>query len=243
MLPDERTDCQLQPLSLAEFTSVSPPSSLNTPHGVYRARILSVRPWSPHTRLGQIQLGAVPGDEPETAVVVELKGLWADRATRRFRKGDVVILLTKGAELIETKGKKRSDASEQDPAVKLRYSRGLTGWIRRKDRSEEVLRYEGACNFDASERSSLNLLPIDATTKSAPRVPAKRLQPEGMDVDLPLRSAVSAPTVTVPPSKTSRPNEGARSKKRQRREERLGWGFETVSHPHSLRCRLPLIRY
>lgn len=133
----------LQPVSLADLASLEF-SSLLPPHGVYRARILSVRPWSPHTRLGQIGLGGATSGEAGDAVVVELKGLWADKAMRRFRKGDVAILLTKGADVIEAKGKKRAGAAEKEQAVRLRYSRGLTGWIRRMDGSEEVLRYEGA---------------------------------------------------------------------------------------------------
>ncbi|BGP03917.1 hypothetical protein NBRC10513v2_007659 [Rhodotorula toruloides] len=132
---------------------------------------------------------------------------------RRFRKGDVAILLTKGADVIEAKGKKRAGAAEKEQAVRLRYSRGLTGWIRRMDGSEEVLRYEVA------------------TSNPAPTVRAKRLHPpEAMDVDspLPLSTSKSSPALVAHPTKVSPPNEGSRSKKRRRREEQLGWGFETA---------------
>ncbi|KAJ8291561.1 hypothetical protein OF846_005227 [Rhodotorula toruloides] len=212
MLPHRVTPRPLQPVSLAELAALAHSSSL-PPQGVYRASILSVRPWSPHTRLGQVTLGGVISGEAGDAVVVELKGLWADKAMRRFRKGDIVILLAKGAELIEKKGKKLADAAEKELAVRVRYSQGLTGWIRRKDGTEEVLRYKVA------------------TPKPAPTVPAKRPHPlKAMDVDSPLPLPTSRPSAVTPAltTKVSPPNEGARAKKRQRREERLGWGFETA---------------
>ncbi|BGP35802.1 hypothetical protein JCM10296v2_007654 [Rhodotorula toruloides] len=212
MLPDGQTGRPLRPVSLADLASLES-SSLLPPQGVYRARIFSVRPWSPHTRLGQITLGGATSGEAGDAVFVELNGLWADKAMRRFRKGDVAILLTNGVEVIKAKGKKRADAAEKDSAVRLRYSRGLTGWIKRKDGSEEVLRYEVA------------------TSKPAPTVPAKRPHPpEAMDVDPPLLHPTSRLSAVRPASttKVSPPNEGTRSEKRRRREEQLGWGFETV---------------
>ncbi|BGP28025.1 hypothetical protein JCM10295v2_007012 [Rhodotorula toruloides] len=113
---------------------------------------------------------------------------------RRFRKGDIVILLTKGAEVTEAKEKYRVEALGQEPAIKLRYSRGLTGWIRRKDGIEEVLRYEAIA----------------------------------VDSPLPQPISKSSAAATALPTKFSLPNKGRRSKKRQRRDEWLGWGLGTT---------------
>ncbi|GAA5930365.1 hypothetical protein JCM10213_001071 [Rhodosporidiobolus nylandii] len=201
----------LAPLALSSvLSSPSLPSS-----GVYRGRVVSTREYSPHTKLASVTLAPAEEDAtPDARLEVELKGWWADKAARRFRPGEVVVLRTAGATLLEgsAKGKEKPGAKRR-----LRYEKGLTGWAVRKGGQEEVLRYKARSAPLASPPSSSRPSLPFATSLAA--IPAKR----------PLPTSSSSPDPSPVPPKASAPGEGARSIKRRKQEERLGWGITTAS--------------
>lgn len=103
--------------------------------GAFRGRVTDKRPHSKHTQLAQLTLAAVDRVEPiGSAFRVELKGSWADKAVRRLMKGDILVLLTTGMVILGNEGNK----TQGNGAPRVRFDQGVTGWIRRKDGSEEL---------------------------------------------------------------------------------------------------------
>lgn len=131
----------LQPLSLASLASSGPGPP---PRSVFRGRVTSIRPYSPHTRLAQLTLASLDStDPPQTTLEVELMGDVAFKASRRLHKGDTLILSTKGLVALPAKGKGKEGGKARPPRV--RFERELLGWIRRaKNGDEEFLHYRGA---------------------------------------------------------------------------------------------------
>lgn len=127
----------LVPVSLSDVAS-----SAGLPNGAFRGRITAVRAFSPHTKLAQLVVASLDAsDPPQTRVEVELKGDWADKPSRRFLKGDILVLRTFNASSVERKGKEK--AGEPAPLARIRYDAGLTGWLQRGG-VDELLQYKSA---------------------------------------------------------------------------------------------------
>ncbi|GAA6011169.1 hypothetical protein JCM10207_005523 [Rhodosporidiobolus poonsookiae] len=249
--PDEAARAAtLTPLSLSAILSSSS-SSLPT-SAVFRGRISSLRPYSPHTRLAALVLKPTDSSTAsDDQLEVELKGWWAEKAARRFRKGEVVVLRGAGAKVLEgsVKGKEKEG---RDVQRRVRFDNGLSGWVVRKDGQEEVVRYK------ATDRRSSTPAPEPALSRPPARsvasvkarlaqsaqppmsaqesntakrlqhvVPAKRPAPPPasntavLSPSLPTRATTDEPRVSAP-------GEGSRSVKRRRQEEKLGWGLTTA---------------
>ncbi|BGP52107.1 hypothetical protein JCM10450v2_008078 [Rhodotorula kratochvilovae] len=179
----------IKPLSLAAVSS----SVASTPQGVFRGRIASIRDFSPHTRLTQLTLASLDSNEPaETRLEIELKGDWAAKASRRFLKGDVLVLSTKGVAAVESKGKGREGEKEKPPRVRL--ERGLTGWLQRQNGVEEFVQYK----VPAKKR------PVGVPAAPAPPQHAQPLQPLPRAAKPPSRPPAALPSAhTLPPANTN----------------------------------------
>ncbi|GAA6041404.1 hypothetical protein JCM8097_005231 [Rhodosporidiobolus ruineniae] len=243
-LLDSTTPTQLTPLSLA---AVASSSSLPT-SGVFRGRVTSVRPYSPHTKLAHFTLVSTDASD-KAQLEVELKGWWAERAARRFRVGETVVLRTAGGKIVEGSAKGKEKAGEGGKR-RLRFDKGVSGWVVREGGKEEVLRYSATDPRQASSAATTVLpLPRPATKprpaaakppapaaplrhstnnpplppkqppKPAQAAPAKRPAPPPTDPSI--APAVKQSTTTP---KNSVPGEGARTVKRRKQEEKLGWG-------------------
>ncbi|GAA5854890.1 hypothetical protein JCM9279_000188 [Rhodotorula babjevae] len=193
------------PLSaLASSSSLPPPQ-----RAVIRGRLAKIRPYSPHTRLAQLTLASLdPTDPPGTALAVELRGDVALRASRRLRKGDVLILATRGVSAAPTRGK--DDKGGDRSAGRVRFDE-LTGWIRRKNGDEEFLHYA-----QPAKPKGPPARPREPRRPAPPRPP-----PPSLAAAAPTRAGAPStkrPRTSTPPppasKKVSPPGEGARSRKR-----------------------------
>ncbi|GAA6056225.1 hypothetical protein JCM3770_002096 [Rhodotorula araucariae] len=214
------------PLSLLTLASSTEP----TPQGVSRGRIASIRDFSPHTRLAQVTLASIdPNDPPGAVVELELKGDWAAKATRRFVKGDVLILLTKGIVAVDRKVNGKKGDEEKPPRMRLEC--GLTGWVLRKNGVEEFVQYKGLGKKRpvAAATHPQHAPRIQPAQKGAATIPALSTVPAK-------RTAHSPPTCEGLPKgvspreekKVNPPGQGARSVKRRKKEEELCWEFTAV---------------
>ncbi|GJN94197.1 hypothetical protein Rhopal_007271-T1 [Rhodotorula paludigena] len=159
----------LVPVSLSDVAS-----SAGLPNGAFRGRITAVRAFSPHTKLAQLVIASLDAsDPPQTRVEVELKGDWADKPSRRFLKGDILVLRTVNASSVERKGKEK--AGEPAPLARIRYDAGLTGWLQRSG-VDELLQYKGRTPDDVSG---------SATSSDVSRPPASAGPPSAQKVSAP----------------------------------------------------------
>ncbi|GAA5837795.1 hypothetical protein JCM11251_002324 [Rhodosporidiobolus azoricus] len=246
---------KLIPLWLSSITSTT--TSTLPARSVCRGKIASVKPWSTHTRLASITLAPVDeNDTPETRLEVELKGWWAEKASRRFRVGEVVILRTVGAKvLVGSKKGKEKEGSEMKRRV--RFEKELYGWVVRRGGEEEVVRYRAtdsrpAPTARAPPSAPTPPLPLAERPQGGPPaaeevptvlaaapagalLPPKRILPPELTAKTipakrpaasPPKEAVPTPAPAVRPAVVSAAGEGARSVKRRKQEEKLGWGCE-----------------
>ncbi|GAA5876254.1 hypothetical protein JCM3774_002338 [Rhodotorula dairenensis] len=124
------------PLALTELVEPLPPLA------AFRGRVVDVRPFSIHTQLAQLTLASLgtPQDQQARAAV-ELKGVWAENAAKRITKGDVLVLTTKGIALLGPRKHGRENAPARVP-VRVRFDDGVTGWIQRRDGTEDLIQYK-----------------------------------------------------------------------------------------------------
>ncbi|GAA5884189.1 hypothetical protein JCM6882_002171 [Rhodosporidiobolus microsporus] len=248
---------KLVPLSLSSILATT--SSPLPPASVCRGRIASVKPYSAHTRLAQCIITSLDeNDAPGTQLEVELKGWWADKASRRFRVGEVVVLRTGTAKVLvgSRKGKEKQVGEKKR---RLRFEKELSGWIVRKGGEEEVLRYKATDprpppSAVPTPRSAPSAQPPSAPKPAVPlaagpdsvsgtsdnptpanAAPLSRMLPPELTKTVPAKRAVASPPPAQPDAPLSRPakpakanaeGEGARSAKRRKQEEKLGWGCE-----------------
>lgn len=140
-------------LQLLSLTALTSSSSLHQ-SSVFRGRVSLLRPYSPHTHLATLTISSL--DEPNATVEVECKGWWAEKVSRRFRGGETVVLKTKGGKIMQG-SKKGKEKEGGEGKRRVRYEKGVEGWVIRKGGEEEVLRYSSAftvsTSFDASAES------------------------------------------------------------------------------------------
>ncbi|GAA5853979.1 hypothetical protein JCM8547_008179 [Rhodosporidiobolus lusitaniae] len=248
-LAPSTTTARLTPIPLTSFaTSPALPSS-----AVFRGRIASVRAYSPHTRLASFTLAPTDAMEPkDVCLEVELKGWWAEKASKRFRVGETVVLKTSGGKLLEgsAKGKEKEGGGKK----RLRFDKGLTGWVVRKGGDEEVLRYKATdprpIPSSTPPRPALTKpprqpqqptpappsRPADKSTRTAsdepqdpPAAPPKAVIPAKRRAPSPDYVNPAPPSKPARPSKVSEPGEGSRSVKRRKQQEKLGWGLTSLT--------------
>ncbi|KPV73183.1 uncharacterized protein RHOBADRAFT_55394 [Rhodotorula graminis WP1] len=212
----------LEPVPLSTLASSSPSSS--SPHGVVRGRLTKLRPYSPHTRLAQLTLASIdPGlDTPGTAIDVELKGDVALLASRRLRKGDIVILATKGASTAP--GKSTGNGHGERRAGWVRFDE-LTGWIRRKNGDDEFLHFAQAAKSTAPHARPRPSAPPPPVLPPAPPPPLAAAP----SAKRPRTSTSPRPSV---PAKVSPPGQGHRARKRLKAaaaaDALASWGLTAV---------------
>ncbi|GAA5982861.1 hypothetical protein JCM10908_006813 [Rhodotorula pacifica] len=271
------------PIGLHELIEALPPLA------AFRGRVVDIRPFSSHTQLAQLTLASVGTSEKlQARVHVELKGPWAENAAKRITKGDVLVLTTKGIALLGSKGR-RHEKKDQKEVARVRFDDGMTGWIQRRDGSEDLIQYKPSTRKGkvsqqdpkrAEQKKSVAEQTPEATAQragqvatattgsadvvngsekaahipAASSVPVRAGEPSintvaPMSETSTAKAQVSAPVPTVgTPVKLleaaaadkaakvivhSAPGEGTRSRKRQKREDALGWGLQTDACAYS----------
>lgn len=133
------TPAAVVPLELSELAKPLPAAL-----AAFRGRVVDVRPFSTHTQLAQFTLASIGTSADQQArATVELKGAWAENACKRITKGDVLVLTTKGVTLLKA-GRTSDDDTEAKRPARLRFDDGMTGWIQRRDGTEDLISYRRA---------------------------------------------------------------------------------------------------
>ncbi|GAA5974611.1 hypothetical protein JCM11641_007023 [Rhodosporidiobolus odoratus] len=253
-MTDSQFTATVTPLTLSSIACSTP--CLFPASAVLRGLVVSVRPYSHHTKLGHVVLSPASSDEDQsTRLEIEMKGWWAEKASARFRQGEVVILRAAGGKLLEgsSKGKEKEGNAGRK---RLRFEKGLQGWVLRKGGQQELLRYKATDPrpFSSAMPPAAPIVPsrkpaggppgkpvvqptlATATTSAAPPAPPPTtapVQPEktALSTKRPRQSTPPLPPEpreeTPSTAKNSAPGEGFRSRKRRRKEEQLGWGLST----------------
>lgn len=113
------------------------------PHDTFSGKIVSTRSYNPGTLLATFTLTplVLPEGVPKTEMEVQLKGQWADKASREFSAGrGVVLTLAHGPKILKRKGKNGQVSVDEAgwSTFKVEYSAGIAGkWVSEKGKFDE----------------------------------------------------------------------------------------------------------